>query len=145
MAKRLTRAVPVVPTAPANRRRRVKGGDPNYHYRWTHPNKVQDRREDYGYEIVRQGEEGEVENPYSLSGAVTSGGDVLMRCPRDEYEARKKYRDQIAAESVKGPSEAFKTTGAQHGVATIDISSQRQGTMKSVLGERDPSLRDINQ
>lgn len=119
---------------PVTRRRTVKGGDPNKHYRFVHKNNVDARREDYGYEIVRH-EGTVVKNKESLEGAIMSGGDVLMCCPREEWEAREKYRQEEARRFQEGPRESFKTLGAAQGVQTFDKTRSRYGTMQDELGQ----------
>ncbi len=127
MPKRVTASF-IKPSLPTHRRRTVKAPDPNKHYRWTRSNKVDERSEDYSYEVVSS----------KAGGAVTSGGDVLMCCRRDEWEARIRERQSMAEERMRGPIEGFKMQGLKYGVPVIDASSSRQGPMSVVMNESDP-------
>jgi hypothetical protein len=91
---------------------------------------VDERAEDYGYEIV----------PDKKGGARTSGADVLMCCRRDQFEDRERERATMAEERMRGPIEGFKMQGLKYGVPVIDGSSSRRGPMSVVLNEPDPRI-----
>ena len=129
MPKRVTASF-IKPSLPTHRRRIVKSPDPNKHYRWTRANKVDERSEDYSYEVV----------PSKTGGAVTSGSDVLMCCRRDQWEDRNRERKTMAEERMRGPIEGFKMQGLKYGVPVIDGSSSRRGPMSIVLNEPDPRI-----
>ncbi len=129
MPKRVTASF-VKPSLPTNRRRTVKAPDPNKHYRWTRANRVDERSEDYGYEVVSS----------KAGGAVTSGSDVLMCCRRDQFEDRNRERATMAEERMRGPIEGFKMQGLKYGVPVIDASSSRRGPMAAILDEPDPRM-----
>jgi hypothetical protein len=136
-------ADPIRGRAPISRRRRVKGGDPNRYYRFVNATRVSERIEDYGFRIERGAGIGELANPDSLEGAILSGGDVLMSCPREEHEARAKARAKIARDAKDGPRQAFKTVGLQYGVETFDVSRTRTGTMRDEIHRKDIRRPDI--
>jgi hypothetical protein len=128
MPKRVT-ASAITPSTPVNRRRHKhqRDADEAYHHHWSRENKIDIHREDQDYEIVQNSE----------GGPVTSGGDVLMRCRREGFEARVSERKKRAVEQRRGPMESFKMQGLRHGVPVIDLSRERQGSMASVLGDRE--------
>lgn len=129
MPKRVTASF-VKPSLPTHRRRIVKAPDPDKHYRWTRANKVDERSEDYGYEVVSS----------SKGGPRTSGADVLMMCRRDQWDDRNRERATMAEERMRGPIEGFKMQGLKYGVPVIDGSSSRRGPMSVVLNEPDPRM-----
>ena len=125
---------------PTTRRREIHGSDPSKHYRWVHKDKVEQRRDDYNYEIVRK-EGTTIKNKESLEGAIMSGSDVLMSCPREEWEARETYRREEAKRFKDGPREGFKTLAASiktpsgDSVQTFDKTTTRYGSMAQELGQ----------
>lgn len=131
MPKRLG-AKAKTPTNPVTRRRNTKNRDPNRHYHFARSDRVSIHHDDKGYVIEKDPE----------GGPIQSGQDILMSCSRQEYEQRVRERNREAAEDRRGPVEAFKTQGLRSGVPMIDISRERAGSMRSVLGEPDPRLRE---
>lgn len=119
-------------STPTVRRRRIKDADPTLHYRWTSPTKVEQRQEDDNYQIIcRPG----------TTTPITSGGDILMACPLNEYRQREEERREDAAADLKGPAEGFKMQGLKSGVDTIDLSKESRGPMSDVLGRQpDPKI-----
>lgn len=128
MPKRVTASF-VKPSLPTHRRRRVKSPDPNKHYRWARPNKVDEHAEDYEYKVVE-----------NERGPVTSGGDVLMCCRRDQYEQRAQERAHMSEERQRAPIEGFKMQGLKYGVPVIDMSCTKAGPMSMVMEEPDPRV-----
>lgn len=92
--------------------------------------RLQELKDDKNYEVFQDGKE-------DVSGGKRSGGDVLVTCPRDEWEARLRERAMRNKKFLDGPREAFKTQGQRHGVETFDKTRTRIGTMESELG-KDP-------
>ena len=70
-----------------------------------------------------------------------SGSDVLMSCPREEWEARETYRREEAKRFKDGPREGFKTLAASiktpsgDSVQTFDKTTTRYGSMAQELGQ----------
>ena len=122
------------PLGPINRRRTkpVRDGDPDYHHHWARADKIDIHREDREYEVVHS----------AAGGPITSGGDVLMRCRREGFEARQRERKRAAEEQRRGPVEGFKMQGLNYGVPVLDVSRERYGPMSMVLGEADPKVRE---
>lgn len=131
MPKRL-HASPKTPQSPVTRRRHVRNPEPGKHYHFARTDRVRILQDDLRYEVVTE-EDG---------GPRRSGADILMKCSKTEFDARKRERRRRAADDRRGPIEAFKMSGLKSGVPTIDITRERQGSMKSVLGERDPRLEE---
>jgi hypothetical protein len=120
---------------PMNNRRRIKNPDPNFHYHYANPdnpNRIEDLIEMKGYNVVRK-DVTEVDGDSSLDGAVTAGGDVLMRCPTPVWEARQKQLREETARFTLGPAATFKNEGDKADVQTFDHSKRKVGPMKDVL------------
>lgn len=117
---------------PMNDRRKIRDADPELHYRYARndPDRIRFLHEAYGYNVVHQDSKTKSGDPTSLDGAVMGGGDVLMACPREEYEARLKERERINKENMRGPRETFKMEAHKRGVKTVDLSTEFYGTME---------------
>lgn len=115
------------PSMPITRRRVIRDRDPNLHYRWVRgtEDRIEQLREDAGYEVV-QTKDGKPRK---------SGGDVLMACPRELYDARKRHRDKQAAEHIRGPKEAFSAQAMRHAVPVVDQSKVRVSSMQDEIGQ----------
>jgi hypothetical protein len=113
---------------------------PDRHGRWVNndPDRIM-YLQDLGYRIERNDPAAkDAKNPKvgdagALLGAITSGGDVLMSCDRDEYDARQEYRNQMVEEQLRGPRETFKTEASKHDVEVDDHTKSKRGLITDVL------------
>ena len=126
-------------TGPMTRRRRIQNQNEKFHYHFARNDldRIRDLCEVYGYEIVRQGDAKVPGDKGSLEGAVTAGGDVLLRCPVELWQEREKERAAATKAQLEGPKETFKTEAARYGVKTIDDSKVSVGPMKNVANKND--------
>lgn len=123
---------------PMTRRRHIKDQNEKFHYHFARsdPDRIRDLCDLFDYEIVRQGDAKVSGDKSSLEGAVTAGGDVLLRCPIEKWREREKLRATATKEQMEGPRETFKTEAGKLGVETIDTSKTTRGPMKDVAGDR---------
>lgn len=125
------------------RRREVRNPDPNRHYHWTRGNdaaRIQDLMELYGYRIEKKPDtpkEAPAGEDSTLFGAITAGGDILLSCPREEWEQRQKDLEEVNRMNEMGPMETFKTEAKKLGVQVEDKSRRSRGTMSSVISEKE--------
>jgi hypothetical protein len=108
--------------------------DAERHGRWV--NNDTDRikfLEDLGYRVERTSGHKPSGDKGALDGAIMAGGDVLMSCPKEEFEARQTFRNQLAEQQLRGPMETFKTEASKHDVEVEDNTKLRKGLLSDVM------------
>lgn len=110
--------------------------NPDRKGRWIRndPDRLRFLESKLNYRLERDGKAGTGDK---MKGAITSGNDILVSCPREEYELREKLRASAAARQLDGPRETFKTEGRKRGVETEDKTKRYEGTMTETFGEKD--------
>lgn len=67
---------------------------------------------------------------------VTVDNSVLMRCPRDMYEARNLARRIRSRQLTEAPRKKVQTTGENLGVEVTDQTREYRGSMTQALSEK---------
>lgn len=104
----------------------VEGKDPNFHYRWARCGINGEARtniamhEMHGYEVVKRtsersilGEGTRIKKAEDLDECVRWGDMVLMRTPKENYEARLARERAKIFRQTKGVAEAYKNSIAK--------------------------------
>jgi len=120
----------------------VEGKDPNYHYRWARKDDKNILRHQLrGYEVVERTTERHIVDEHSrikkgedTSKAVEWGDMILMRTPKENFEARQGRERSKILRQTKGVAQAYK--------ATIERMS---GSSKTAIEEHrdNPSMRRV--
>lgn len=105
---------------------RLEGLDPAFKYRWVRKDPVNlTRKEMIGYEVVQKTPEmvhlvndrTKIKKGEDTSSAVEWGDMILMRLPRDRYEARLARKREKTLRQTKGVAQAYKQTIARMAAA----------------------------
>lgn len=86
--------------------------DPNRHYRWVQDSGVRiAKHRAKGYTIERKSESGVVplvEVDDAADGTIRVGDTVLMSCPKDKYDARKRSQEELSLQRAQKATKAAK-------------------------------------